>query len=153
MKKKANYKKFLELNNLLKIIPVTKKDRLTMAVIEFESKLKYAREKYTRDRERILQETASLDENGNYFLDKNNNPDYNKINKEGLQNRDRQLLELLNKEIDIEPVITADLRRIKDLPLEIIQLYNGWIWDLSKEKIEEIFLEEPQNTTENGITA
>ncbi len=149
-KKKITYKKLLEFNNSIGIIDTNKKDRLSLCTVNFINKMKYHFEQYHKASNKIDQDLCSIDSDGNFFLDPKGNPIYTKFNKENQKKRDDRIDLLLKEEIEIEPCICTDLNRVQLLHLSIIKLFNGFLFDISNEKLEEWFSEgEEVSVTKN----
>jgi hypothetical protein len=150
---KINFKKFMSLNACLPLIPKVKRDRLSLACVDFASNMEYGLMKFNKKRTVIFRETASVDGNGNFFLNAKGEPDYNKITNENQAKREALLDSLMNEEIEIEPCVTGDLTRVKDLDIDVIRLYNKFLWDIAPEKIEKMYFNSETKTEENGATA
>lgn len=112
------------------LIPIDKKDALSASVIDFVANCEHLVERYNKKRNIIFRDTASLDEDGNFFLDKNGKPDFYKVSKANMEQRELKLDKLLIEEVELEPCITNDTRRVLGLPYDVIKLYNGWLWNI-----------------------
>lgn len=145
-KKETTFEHFFEMYVTLRTINIQKRDRLSLAAIGFEKNLSYPNKKYEKERIKILRETASVDEDGNFYQTEKGEIDYNRITPNKDEQRQRMFEELMHKKIEIEPCITNDLTRVKKLPLPVIKIFNGWLWDLTAEQIEQIYLEGEEET-------
>lgn len=144
-KVKITFKKLLEFNNSLGIIDTNKKDRLSLSTVDFIRNMKYPFEQYNKKNNKIEQELCSVDADGNFFLDEKKNPIYSKFNKENEKKRGERLEALLNEEVEIEPALCLDLTRVKTLHCSVIKLFNGFLFNVSDQTMQEWFLGEVED--------
>lgn len=139
---KIKYERLVEVVNALQFIDTDKKDKLSWGAIQLANYLKPVVEKYQRLRNAILAETCSVDADGNFFLDKDNKPDFYKVTKENQKIREQKALDLLQEEVEIERFFVTDLTRIKYLSVPLIKLYNGILFNIPADKLEALFMGE-----------
>lgn len=144
MEKKITFKKVLELIEIAysSNFDSVKKDRLSAAWVTMTENLVEASEKYYKKLNKINQELCSVDTEGNFFLDEKQNPIYTKFTKANQIKKDEQVEKLLKEEVEVEFSPCAELARVKTLYLGFVKRFNGYLFDLSLDKIEEMFIEE-----------
>lgn len=142
IKKKITFKKLLEINATIfnKNLDSSKRDRLSASIVQLSGYLKNPMEQYNKKQMEIYQELCSVDSEGNFYLDDKLQPIYTKINKANQKKLDERIDKLLKEEVEIEVKYCTDLTRIKTLHLSFIDILNGYVFDLSEEQIEEIFI-------------
>lgn len=141
-KKKISYKKLIEINSVLTVvIDTSKRDRLSLYINEFVDNIKSTMELYNKEVSKFNRELCSVDSDGNLYLDSKNNPIFTKFTKENNKKREEKLEELMEKEVEIETVDCKDTKRIQTLHISVITLLNGYLFDLTKEQIEEMYIE------------
>lgn len=147
-KKKITFKKAIELGQAVYApnLDSNKRDRLSMHIVQLREYLKSPAEQYNKKLLAIEQELCSVDSNGDFYLDSKNIPIYSKFNKTNQKIRDERVQKLLEEEVDIEYKYCTDFSRIKTLHLSFIYMFNGYLFDLSQEQIEEFFIlpDEPE---------
>ncbi len=137
-KKKILHRRLAELTTNLPAIDITKKDKLSWAVIQLGIGLKQPIKTQNKLRENIFADTASVDSDGNFFM-LEGKPDLQRVSKENKKRRDERLEKLLDTDIEIEHVLITDLTRVKTLPPFLIEIFNGILFNIDKSEIEAIY--------------
>lgn len=142
VKKSITFKKMLDLFKIVhnKDLDSSRRDRLSMAIVQLSEYLKYPMEQYNKKLLAIEQEYCSVDAEGNFFLDAQNQPIFSKFTKEKQKLRDEKVMELLEKEVDIELKYCTDFTRVKTMHLSWVKALNGYLFDLSEEQLDEMFI-------------
>lgn len=142
-KTKKTYKEFLEIVDFIKLIDTKPKDKLSWATMQLTKYLmQFTAEKYNAKIKKINIETCSVDEAGNFILDKNGEIDLNVITKENQAKRDKLKEDLLKETVEIETFYVTDYTRVKKLSPYILEALNGLLWKLTDKQIEDFFLSE-----------
>ncbi|MEK6881147.1 MAG: hypothetical protein AABY22_16120, partial [Nanoarchaeota archaeon] len=132
-------KKLLELNTAIYQIDSVKKDRLTRTLNQFREWLKYPLEQYNKKLNDINEEFCSMDAEGNYFIDEQKLPIYTKFTKEKSKIRNQKVDALLEEEVELNICDCKDLSRIKKLHISAITLFNGYLFNMTEEQIDDLF--------------
>lgn len=137
--KTISYKKVLELHTCVKELDSNKKDRLSVEIVDFHDVLEPHRVTFFKKERKINQELSSLDKDGNFFTDELGQPVFTKFTKEAQVKKDFKLEELLKEEVTIEVNPIGDLTRVKSFHLSVIRLFNGFLFNISKQELEELY--------------
>lgn len=147
-KKTITFKRLLEVYNAIhnQNLDSNRKDRLSMSIVQASEYLKYPMEQYNKKITALNQELCSVDSEGNFFLNEKGMPIYTKFTKPNQIKLQERGDKLLNEEVEIEVVYCTDLTRVKTLHLSFIHTLNGIVFDLTQEKIEELFITKEGDT-------
>ncbi len=137
--KKITYKQVIDFYENVRKLDSKRKDRLSVAMVDFHDVLKPHYEAFYKKEGKINKELASLDSLGNFYTDSFGQPIFTKFTKESHGKKDERLEELLKEVVSIEVYPIKDLTRVKTLHLSVIRMFNGFIFNISKEEIEELY--------------
>ncbi len=140
-KRFVTYKKLLEIKGGLDQLDTTKKDRFSFAIDEFRDNIQDSLEYYFKEIDKINRKNCSVDRDNNFFVTEKGHPIFTKFNKTNIVPRDAEIEALLKKEVEISVCDCTDLTRINTLHISYLKLFNGFLFNISKEHMENLYTE------------
>lgn len=140
-KKNVSYKKLLGIKGGLDQLDTSKKDRFSLTIDEFRDNIQEPLEDYYKEIDKINRKHCSVDRDNNFFISEKGMPIYTKFNKNSIVARDAEIEALLQKEIEITVCDCTDLSRINTLHVSYLKLFNGFLFNISKEHMENLYTE------------
>ena len=144
IKKEITFKKLIEVKNAIVYMNYQKKNRLSLSIWQLGEYMKYPFEQYNKKVLLLNQKLCSTDKDGNFYLDENGNPLYTKFSREKALEREVEYKKLKDETVEMEVKYCQDFNVIKELELTFLQVFNGFLFDVTQDQIEKWHMgEEP----------